>query len=74
MSGVKQLLRGLVPIGRKKKRCPHCERHAKAKAKSRVQRWRRQALPVALVVCCWHRSSNKAPRLVADISEPVHWK
>jgi hypothetical protein len=31
-------------------------------------------LPVALAVSCWHRSSNKAPRLVADISEPVHWK
>ena len=74
MSGVKQLLRGLVPIGRKKKRCPHRKRHAKAKAKSRVRRWRRRALPVALVVRCWRRSSNKAPRLVADISEPVHWK
>ena len=31
-------------------------------------------MPVALVVRCWRRSSNKAPRLVADISEPVHWK
>jgi hypothetical protein len=31
-------------------------------------------LPVALVVRCRHRSSNKAPRLVSDISEPVHWK
>ena len=74
VSGVKQLLRGLVPIGRKKKRCPHRERRAKAKAKSRVRRWRRRALPVALVVRCWRRSSNKAPRLVADISEPVRWK
>ncbi len=74
MSGVKGLLRGFVPISRKKKRCPHRERRAKAKAKGRVLRWRRQALPVALVVCCWHRSSNKAPHLVADISEPVHWK
>ncbi len=30
--------------------------------------------PVALVVRCWHRSSNKAPHLVADISKPVSWK
>ncbi len=27
-----------------------------------------------MVVRCRHRSSNKAPCLVADISEPVHWK
>ena len=27
-----------------------------------------------LVVRCWRRSSNKAPRLVADISKPVRWK
>ena len=74
VSGVKGLLRGLVPISRKKKRCPHHERHARAKAKDRVWRWRRQALPVALVVRCRRRSSNKAPRLVADISEPVRWK
>ena len=74
VSGVKQLLRGLVPIGRKKKRCPHHKRCARAKAKDRVRRWRRRALPVALVVRCWCRSSNKAPRLVADISEPVRWK
>ncbi len=57
MSGVKQLLRGLVPIGRKKKRCPHCERCSRAKAKDRVQRWRRQALTVALVIRCRRRSS-----------------
>ncbi len=74
MSGVKGLLRGLVPISPKKKRCPHCKRRARAKAKDRVWRWRRQALPVALVVCCRRRSSNKSPRLVADISEPVGWK
>ena len=74
MSGVKGLLCGLVPISRKKKRCPHRKRCANAKAKSRVRRWRRQALPIALVVRCWRRSSNKAPCLVADISEPVHWK
>jgi hypothetical protein len=41
----------------KKKRCSHYERCARAKAKDRVRRWRRQALPVALVVCCWRRSS-----------------
>ncbi len=57
VSGVKQLLRGLVPIGRKKKRCSHCKRRTRAKAKDRVWRWRRQALPVALVVHCWRRSS-----------------
>ncbi len=74
MSGVKQILRGLVPIGRKNKRCPHPEHCARAKAKDRVQRWRRQALPVALVVRCRRRSGNKASHLVADISEPVRWK
>ncbi len=31
-------------------------------------------MPVALVVRCQHRTSNKAPHLVADISEPVRWK
>jgi hypothetical protein len=35
---------------------------------------RRRALPVALVVHCRRRSSNKAPRLASDISLPVHWK
>ncbi len=74
MSGVKELLPGLVPISHKKNRCSHCERRARAKAKDRVWRWRRQALPVALVVRCRRRSSNKAPHLVSDISEPVHWK
>ncbi len=74
MSGVKGLLCGLVPVGRKKKRCPHRERRARAKAKDRVRRWRRQGFPIALVVRCWHRSSNKAPRLVVNISEPVRWK
>jgi hypothetical protein len=74
VSAAKGLLHGLVPISCKKKRCSHCKHHTRAKAKDRVWRWRCQALPVALVVRCWHRSSNKAPRLVADISEPVHWK
>jgi hypothetical protein len=41
VSGVKQLLHGLVPIGRKKKRCSHRKRRARAKAKDRVWRWRR---------------------------------
>ncbi len=50
VSGVKGLLRGLVPIGRKKKRCPHRKRHARVKAKDIVWRWRCQALPVVLVV------------------------
>jgi hypothetical protein len=31
-------------------------------------------LPVALVVRCWRRSSNKAPHLASDISKPVGWK
>jgi hypothetical protein len=74
VSGVKGLLHGLVPISRKKKRCSHRKRRTRAKAKDRVRRWRHQTLPVALVVHCWHRSSNKAPHLVADISEPVRWK
>jgi hypothetical protein len=74
VSGVKELLCGLVPISCKKKRCSHCKRCARAKAKDRVWRWRCWALPAALVVRCWCRSSNKAPRLVSDISEPVRWK
>ncbi len=74
MSAVKGLLRGSVPISHKKKRCSHCERRIRAKAKDRVWRWRCQALPIALVVRCQRRSSNKAPRLASDISEPVCWK
>ncbi len=94
VSAVKELLRGLVPISRKKKRCSHCKRCARAKAKDRDRRWRHRALPVTLVVRCWRRSSiagsplhffwnlnnlhklfkDKAPRLVSDISQPVHWK
>jgi hypothetical protein len=58
VSGVKGLLRGWVPISRKKKRCSHRKRCTRAKAKDRVWRWRHRALPVALVVCCRHRSSN----------------
>jgi hypothetical protein len=38
VSGVKGLLRGLVPISRKKKRCLHPECCTRAKAKDRV--WR----------------------------------
>ncbi len=74
VSAAKGLLHGLVPISRKKKRCSHRKRRTRAKAKDWVWRWRRRAMPVALVVCCWRRSSNKAPRLVADILEPVRWK
>ena len=74
VSGVKQLLCGLVPTGRKKKRCPHRKRRARAKAKDRIWRWRRRALLVALVVHCRRRSKNKAPCLAFNISEPVHWK
>jgi hypothetical protein len=74
VSAGKGLLRGLVSISRKKKGCSHRERCTRAKAKDRFLRWRRQALPVALVVRCRHRSSKKAQRLAADISEPVHWK
>ncbi len=31
-------------------------------------------MPVALVVCCQRRSSNKASCLASDISLRVHWK
>ncbi len=74
VSAAKGLLRGMVPISRKKKRCSHCKCCTRAKAKDRVPRLRHQALIVALVVRCWRRSSNKAPRLVDDILEPVRWK
>jgi hypothetical protein len=74
VSAAKGLLCGLVPTSRKKKRCSHLKRCTRAKAKDRVWRWRRRALPVALVVRCRHRSSNKAPHLVSDISKPVRWK
>ncbi len=40
VSGVKGLLRGSVPISHKKKRCSHCKRCARAKAKDRFWRWR----------------------------------
>ena len=39
VSAAKGLLHGSVPIGRKKKKCSHCERCARAKAK--VKKWRR---------------------------------
>ncbi len=74
VSAAKGLLRGLVPISRKKKRCSYCKHRARAKAKDKVWRWRRQALPVVLVERCWRRSSNKAPHLASDISQPVRWK
>ena len=50
LSTAKELLHGLVPISRKKKKCFHRECCARAKAK--VKKWQRQALPVALVVRC----------------------
>ena len=69
LSAAKGLLRGLVPINRKDKKCSHRERCARAKAK--VKKWRRRALPVALAVRCRRRSSSKAPRLASVILEPV---
>ncbi len=72
LSAAKGLLRGSVPISCKKKKCLHCERCARAKAK--VKKWQRQALPFALVVRCWRRSSSKAPCLGSTIVEPVRWK
>ena len=39
LSAAKGLLRGLVTIGRKKKKCLRCEHFARAKAK--VKKWRR---------------------------------
>jgi hypothetical protein len=72
LSAAKGLLRGSVPISRKKKKCSHRERCARAKAK--VKKWQRRALPVALVVRCWRISSSKAPRLGSTIVEPVRWK
>ena len=65
LSAEKGLLCGSVPIGCKKKQCLHRERCARAKAK--VKKWQRRALPVALVVRCWRRSSSKAPRLGSTI-------
>ena len=56
---------------KKKKKCSHRERRARAKA--RVKKWRRRALPVALVERCRRRPSNKPPPLVS-ITEPVRWK
>ncbi len=47
VSAAKGLLCGSVPISCKKKRCSHRERCTRAKAKDRVWRWRRQALPIA---------------------------
>jgi hypothetical protein len=48
VSAAKRLLRGLVFISHKKKRCSHCKHCTRAKAKDRVWRWRHRALPVAL--------------------------
>ena len=63
-------LGGLVgwscPITRKKKKVLHQERRVRAQAK--VEKFRRQALAVALVVCCRRRPSNKPPPLVSTVS------
>ena len=72
LPAAKGLLRGLVPISCKKKKCSHREHCARAKAK--VRKRRRRALPVALVVRCPRRSSSKAPKLASTILEPVCWK
>ena len=69
VSAAKGLLRGSVPIGHKKKKCSHHECCARAKAKGK--KWQRQAVHVALVVRCWHRTSSKALRLASATSEPV---
>ena len=60
---------------KKKKKVLHREHCARAKAK--VGKFWRQALAVALVVCCRHRPSNKHQPLVSTVSnklEPVRWK
>ena len=72
MSSVEGFLFRSVPISRKKNKCSHRERRARAKA--RVRRWRRRALPVALVVRCRRRSGNIPPRLASISTEPVRWK
>ena len=72
MSSVEGFLFRSVPISRKKNKCSHRERRARAKA--RVRRWRRRALPVALVVRCRRRSGNIPPRLASISTEPVCWK
>ncbi len=76
VSGVKQLLHGLVPISRKKKK-KVSQQERRARAKVRVKKFRHRALSVALVVRCWRRPSNKRSLLVTSVSttlEPMHWK
>ena len=76
---VGELVRWCAPVSRKrkKKKCSHRERCARAKA--RVKKCWLQALSVALVVHCRRRSSNKPSTLkhlesTSKTSEPVHWK
>jgi hypothetical protein len=62
---------------RKKKKCLHCKRCTRARA--RVKKFWPQALSVALVVRWRRQSSNKPPTLkhlesTSTTSEPVHWK
>jgi hypothetical protein len=76
---VSELVRWCAPVSRKRKRnkCSHRERRARAKA--RVKQFWHQASSVTLVVRCGRRSSNKPPTLkhlesTSTTSEPVHWK
>ena len=65
------------PITRKKKKKKVLHREHCARAKAKVGKFCRQALAVALVVCCRHRPSNKPPPLVSTVStmlEPLRWK
>ena len=58
-----------------KKKCSHRERRARAKATDK--KFRRRALPVALVICCRRRPSNTPPPRMhqeSTSSEPVRWK
>ncbi len=79
MLDVGELVCWCAPVSRKrkKKKCSHCERHARARA--RVKKFRRRALSVVLVVRCRRRSINKPPTLkhlesTPTTSEPVRWK
>jgi hypothetical protein len=79
VSDVGELVCWFAPVSRKrkKKKCLHCKRRARGRA--RVKKFWRQALSVALVVLCRRRSSNKPSTLkhlgsTSTTSEPVRWK
>jgi hypothetical protein len=79
VSDVGELVYWCAPVSgkRKKKKCVHC--NCRARARARDKKFRRQALPVVLVVHCRRRSSNKPPTLKhlesrSTTSEPVRWK